>query len=144
VSRTASTKATVRVLAALTHSGDRAALQNVFRHSNWDLEFAENYDEVASALSVANVGVAITQTQFGDGHDWKDVLELTRAMMIPVPVVVTDDLADEQLWAEVLNLGAYDLLVKPFDPTEVYRVVSSAWLCWHGKVRTNGLAGGSI
>ena len=39
-------------------------------------------------------------------------------------------LADEAFWAEVLNLGAYDVLMKPFDATEVFRVVSLAWLSW--------------
>jgi DNA-binding NtrC family response regulator len=37
-------------------------------------------------------------------------------------------LADEHLWAEALNLGAYDVLAKPFDPTEVVRTLSQAWL----------------
>ena len=31
------------------------------------------------------------------------------------------------LWAEDLNLGAYDVLVQPFDPDEVYRVILLAW-----------------
>ena len=45
-------------------------------------------------------------------------------------LIVTDRLADERLWAEVLNLGGYDLLLKPFDPEEVLRVVNSAWTSW--------------
>jgi len=36
---------------------------------------------------------------------------------------VTSRLADERLWAEALNLGAYDVLAKPFDSTEAMRVV---------------------
>jgi DNA-binding response OmpR family regulator len=43
---------------------------------------------------------------------------------------VTSRVADDSLWAEVLNLGAYDLLMKPFDLTEVFRVVSLAWRHW--------------
>jgi DNA-binding response OmpR family regulator len=35
-------------------------------------------------------------------------------------------LADERLWAEVLNLGAYDLLAKPFDVREVLHAVTTA------------------
>jgi DNA-binding response OmpR family regulator len=35
-------------------------------------------------------------------------------------------LADEALWAEVLNLGGYDVLTKPFDPKEVHHAVSMA------------------
>jgi DNA-binding response OmpR family regulator len=42
-------------------------------------------------------------------------------------LIVTSRLADDELWAEVLNLGAYDVLAQPFDPDEVYRVVFLAW-----------------
>ena len=41
--------------------------------------------------------------------------------------------ADERLWAEALNLGAYDVLAKPFDRTEVMRVVSMAWMHWSAR-----------
>jgi FixJ family two-component response regulator len=39
--------------------------------------------------------------------------------------------ADERLWAEVLNLGGYDLLAKPLEGDEVSRVVEMA--CRHGR-----------
>lgn len=32
--------------------------------------------------------------------------------------------------AEVLNLGGYDVLLTPFQPDEVLRVSTSAWLAW--------------
>jgi len=41
-------------------------------------------------------------------------------------LVVTSKLADESLWAEVLNLGGDDVLAQPFDHEEVTRVVRSA------------------
>ena len=34
--------------------------------------------------------------------------------------------ADEHLWAEVLNLGGYDVLAEPFERDEMVRVVTSA------------------
>ena len=45
-------------------------------------------------------------------------------------LIVTARCADDQLWAEVLNLGGYDVLMKPFERTEVIRVISLAWLNW--------------
>jgi len=41
-------------------------------------------------------------------------------------LVVTSKFPDESLWAEVLNLGGYDVLAQPFDREEVTRVVRSA------------------
>jgi len=42
------------------------------------------------------------------------------------PLIVAHRLADEYLWAEVLNLGGYDLLATPFDQKQVLYAVSAA------------------
>jgi DNA-binding response OmpR family regulator len=61
---------------------------------------------------------------------WKEMLDRIRHMSDLPLLIVTSRLADEQLWAEALNLGAYDVLAKPFDVTEVNRILSLAWLHW--------------
>jgi DNA-binding response OmpR family regulator len=66
---------------------------------------------------------------------WKDVLEQVTILPDPPSFIVTSRLADEHLWAEALNLGAYDVLTKPFDSTEAMRVVGAAWRAWGGPVR---------
>jgi len=52
---------------------------------------------------------------------------LARIKLLPTPplLIVTSRHADEYLWAEALNLGAYDVVAKPFDSHELSRVVSS-------------------
>ena len=63
----------------------------------------------------------------------------------PPSLVVTSRLADERLWAEVLNLGAYDLLARPFNKNELTRTVALAWQHWvnrHGlSARRHGVRG---
>lgn len=54
------------------------------------------------------------------------ILRHAQAQSQPPKLIVASRLADERLWAEVLNLGGYDLLVKPFVADEVQRVVSLA------------------
>lgn len=61
---------------------------------------------------------------------WKSLLAALDQLPDRPLLVVTSRLADEHLWAEVLNLGGYDVLMKPFDPQEVVRVISLAWLRW--------------
>jgi hypothetical protein len=39
-------------------------------------------------------------------------------------------LADESVWAKVLNLGGFDVLMTPFEPEDVLRVAFSAWSRW--------------
>jgi DNA-binding response OmpR family regulator len=48
-------------------------------------------------------------------------------------LIVTSRLADEYLWAEALNVGAYDVLAKPFEREEVIRIVSLASRSWHDR-----------
>ena len=58
--------------------------------------------------------------------NWKDVLEAMRALPVPPLVIVISRESDDHLWAEALNLGAYDVLAKPLDDTEIVRVLSLA------------------
>ena len=66
---------------------------------------------------------------------WQDVLEQVTILPDPPSLIVTSRLADERLWAEALNLGAYDVLAKPFNRTEAMRVLGAAWRAWGGLVR---------
>jgi DNA-binding response OmpR family regulator len=61
---------------------------------------------------------------------WRDVLAQTALMAYSPLLIVTSRLANERLWAEALNLGAYDVLAKPFDATEVTRTLNLAWVHW--------------
>ena len=46
--------------------------------------------------------------------------------LIRPALIVVARVGDERLWAEVLNLGGYDVLAKPLDPAEVDYVISAA------------------
>jgi len=60
--------------------------------------------------------------------DWKNVLEAIDPARRRPLVIVISRLADNHLWSEALNLGAYDVLIKPLDEAEVVRVLTSAWI----------------
>jgi len=109
---------------------ERDFLRNVFSASGWKIHLAQTFQEVRSAIREQGVGVLLSESRFSDGHCWKDLLGEIRRLEVPPMLIVTDRLADERLWAEVLNLGGYDVLLKPFDPAELLRVVSSAWRSW--------------
>lgn len=73
-------------------------------------------------LSAVAHRVLICDSDLTDGS-WRDLLNELATMPNPPKLIVTSRLADEQLWAEVLNLGGYDVLAKPFESEEVVRVV---------------------
>jgi DNA-binding response OmpR family regulator len=78
------------------------------------------------------VAVAICERNLPDGN-WRVVFdELERFAAAPLMIVVSR-LADHALWAEVLNLGGYDVLLKPFEPKELIWAVTSAYRQWESK-----------
>jgi DNA-binding NtrC family response regulator len=71
--------------------------------------------------------VVITDQILPDG-DWRLLISELEKLPVRWNLIVCSRLADERLWAEVLNLGAYDLIRSdPFEPDEVLRVADSAW-----------------
>ncbi len=73
----------------------------------------------------AAVRIVICECKLPDGN-WRDALDIIAGQSDPPSLIVTSRLADERLWAEVLNLGGYDVLAQPFDHQEVRRVAELA------------------
>lgn len=138
----------VTVLAISPLTEDHARLDEIFHHSRWHLHHARDCEEAMAFLRRHRVGVIISESDL-NGLCWKNVYHRVLDMPeSPKPrVVVTSTFADDLLWSEVLNLGAYNVLAKPFDSKEVFWVVSHAWLDWkreleHGSVATVAAAAG--
>lgn len=57
---------------------------------------------------------------------WQGLLETGRRHGTLLSAVVCSGAADHRLWADVLQTGAYDLLVEPLDHNDVVRVIDGA------------------
>jgi DNA-binding NtrC family response regulator len=117
---------------------DHGALENIFRqHYFASSRTAKKFKLVKSSrlewaknlLQTDHIPIAISECDLRPGT-WRELLEQTANMPHLPLLIVTSRLADERLWSEVLNEGGYDVLAKPFDHTEVIRVVESAWRQW--------------
>jgi hypothetical protein len=82
--------------------------------------------------------VLICEADLIDGT-WRDLLDETTGMEPAPLLIVTSRMADDALWAEVLNLGGYNVLAQPFDSREVFRVVGNAWLHWKNREKYSTL-----
>ena len=107
-----------------------AALERIFRHYNWHLRHVKTCSEAIEFARGNETAVVICECDLPDG-DWTKLFAECEALPRRPNLIVTAAIADEPLWAEVLNLGGYDVLAQPFDPREVFRVVSSAWRRWN-------------
>lgn len=96
---------------------------------SWTLVNASTLRAAFDTLARVRVAVVICNSDLWPGS-WRDILKHTENWSAPPNLIVASRLADEALWAEALNLGAYDALAKPYDSDEVKRVVSGAWHNW--------------
>jgi DNA-binding NtrC family response regulator len=93
---------------------------------NFNFRAAKNLDEAANLASEAS-GV-VCEDVMKNGKSWREVFKAVEDSSWGTPLIVCSRNADERLWAEVLNYGCYDLLMKPFVIEEVTRVMNMAML----------------
>ena len=111
-------------------SSDRSALRAIFARSNWKWVLVQTIEKANSWLVASSpLPVVICERELPDGN-WKRLYDQTEALPRPPRFIVSSRLADEYLWAEVLNVGAHDVLATPFDECEVSRVVEHAAESW--------------
>ena len=119
------------VLSVSSNHEDRDSLEEIVR-SDWTVVPSAT---VASALSVLRevpIPVVICDGDLAPGT-WEDLLSHISSFPDPPLLIVTSRLADERLWAQAVNLGAWDVLAKPFDAEEVIRIISVAWQHWRDR-----------
>ncbi|MCW5982986.1 MAG: hypothetical protein KIT09_33155 [Bryobacteraceae bacterium] len=108
---------------------DHVFFLNVFSRTNWRLYRAGNREDALALLGALVVPVVVVEEQL-DQADWKDLLRAMNELGHPPKLVVASARSDGDLWAEVLNLGGYDVLARPLDQREVLYSISAAWLAW--------------
>jgi len=119
----------VQVLLISPFDEDHQHLRDILKHSNWQQHDARSQSESFDFLRENVTPVVICESELPDGN-WQDVLAQLGRMRHPPLLVVTSRMADDRLWSEVLNMGAYNVLAKPLNMKEVFHVVGLAWLSW--------------
>lgn len=124
----------ISILLVSPHTDDLVSLRNILHHRDWSIAHCASTSDARQCLADSSHSIVVTERDLPDGT-WKDILNASETQAQPPLVLVISRHADENLWAEVLNLGGYDVLLKPFDRSEVTRVVGMAWRCWFGAFR---------
>ena len=112
------------------------AVRNTLTRLNWTLYSAFSCEQAEEMLREHEFGVVLCDCDFSRGN-WKGLLEETQGRERPPRLVLFCRHADVALWGEVLNLGAWDLLMYPFEMQEVGRSAALAWESWAREGRRN-------
>jgi DNA-binding NtrC family response regulator len=129
-----------RILSVSTQTEDHTALERILDGLPVQISAVSSCREALEYLRNQPASVVFCDHRMKDGT-WRDILNQVLGAAEPAPVVVTSRLADEYLWAEVLNLGGWDVLAKPFHEQEVLHVLDSAWLHRANPVTRTRVAG---
>jgi DNA-binding response OmpR family regulator len=119
----------IHVLAVCSAPDEARFFDHFSTHTRWRIDRVASCAEAADCLPTSEAGVILCAARLPDGT-WKDVVSEARASRDQPRVIVVAGTADDHLWSEVLDLGVYDLLLKPLNRQEVVRVVSLAWRQW--------------
>ena len=111
----------ISILLVSPHASDEADLCEILNGHGASVRWRATFREALPDLESATV--VMCERDLPDGT-WQDVLNECQGCSNRPLVMVVSRQADESLWAEVLNLGGYDVLLKPFDRNEVTRVVA--------------------
>jgi len=122
---TAKQEGFVSALMVGDYQQDRLLALEVFRKRGWRLWITQHRRQAMHYLAGHPVQVVLAESN-GPRWNWKRVLADLRRLAHPPQLIVTSPVADESLWAEVFNMGAYDVLARPFRADEVERVVAAA------------------
>lgn len=119
------THAAISVL-LVSEPGRHAELEAAFGHTRWQLRQTGSAAAALAALRGEEVHVVLCDREFPDGT-WVDILQTAGRCTPAVPVIVLADEASQRVWAEVLNLGGFDVLAMPCLQEELYTAVPTAW-----------------
>jgi len=102
---------------------DHSDLHRIVDSEIWEIRTANTCRGGLRKLA-KKVDVVIAESSLPDGT-WKDILRRVSTLEKPPQLIVASRLADASLWAEVLNLGGYDVLAKPLRSEEVGHVLEN-------------------
>ena len=115
----------IPVLLVTPNEEDRTMLEKILCGPSWCLLSAASCSEALLIVQSMPVPVVICERVLPDG-DWQALLKKLGPKTTGLSLIVVSRIADERLWAKVLNLGGYDVLLTPFEEIEVLRVADSA------------------
>lgn len=104
-------------------------VRHLLARAGWQVSCRFGLNDAAGLLAHEAFPVVLCDRELTEGN-WRSLLTVCQEQPRPPRLIVFDRLADAGLWAEVLNLGAYDLLVYPFDAQEISRGVTLASESW--------------
>ncbi|MDP9169885.1 MAG: hypothetical protein M3N54_04655 [Acidobacteriota bacterium] len=113
-------KEKTRVAALIANADDRAALSAIATRENWRLQFANRRESIVEELR-RSPAVVLCDT------DWRGTLEALHSNPLRSRMILVTPETGDKLWLEVLELGGYDVVTRPFHERRLIDAITHAW-----------------
>jgi DNA-binding response OmpR family regulator len=112
----------------LTSSSRAAALVSTLAASaQIQIHSASTLGNAKARLQATKARVMLTDVMFERGG-WEDAVRMAARLSFRAALVLVSPFADQRLWIDALECGAYDLILEPFHAEELSWILENAHL----------------
>jgi DNA-binding response OmpR family regulator len=116
----------IEVVCLTPKSTDQASLRSIFSHTNWRVIWCETIDRALRCLEEYPAAVLVLDSEL-DETACRDALARVSALEGKHHTLVLTSNIQRRHWEDLIDAGAFDVLLRPLDPREVLHLVSFAW-----------------
>jgi DNA-binding response OmpR family regulator len=116
---------TVTILSLSANCNDHAELQDSLAGISCRTITANGLQDGLQLLQKGGISIVVCDSSLGDDA-WREILNRIPPRSSSPALIVSSSCADEHLWTEVLNLGGFDVIAKPFQTEELRYVIQTA------------------
>lgn len=117
---------TSRILIVDEDTQVRELVSEILRVDEYEVFFEKQPEQLITSLSGVTAYEVILMDLCHPVDKILDLIPVVKEMFPNTEIVVISRLAEEDLWIESIQRGAYDYLPKPLDKSELRRVVTNA------------------
>ena len=103
----------MKLLSVSAAEEDHSAVRLCLADIPCEMVTAPTCSRALHVLERGDTPIIVCESNLPDGT-WRDILNGLRSTSDKPIMIVTSHHADDCLWAEVLNLGGFDVIAKPF------------------------------
>lgn len=114
-----------RILLVLSPQRQQS-LMPLLEGQGFELECAAGFQDGVRRISgLDSIDLILADAELPDGS-WRNLMLFVQNAGKACDMIICARLGDHQLWAEVIQCGAYDLIAEPFESQAVTRIIKSA------------------
>ena len=115
----------IRILAVMPDTPDRSGLEEIALRADWGLRFCLDCETAVAWLQSHTATVIILDRDQAE-PGWREALRVPAFQATASRIIVSARETDDRFWLEVMALGGYDVVTRPFAERRLVSVVQRA------------------